>query len=51
MTWNWSPPLLHPPESPAVDPGFVTSTGTTALPALLALCLSEASPGAIDNNW
>lgn len=50
MTWNCSLPLLHPPESPPVNPGCVTSTGTT-LPALLALCLSEASPGAIDNNW
>lgn len=46
-----SPPLLHPPESPTVDPGSVTSIGTTALPALLALCLSEASPGETDNNW
>lgn len=50
MTWSWSPPLLHPPESPTVHPGCVTSTGT-ALPALLALCLSEASLGAADNNW
>lgn len=51
MTWSQSEPLLRPPESPAVDPGCVTSTGTAALPALLASCLSEASPGEIDNNW
>lgn len=51
MTWGWSPPLLHPLSHRLEILAVLAALNNSSVPALLALCLPEASSGATDNNW